>query len=128
MPIPSCKTSSCSEGSYSRDVKRAAWSSRQKSLRGFAKCAFAAADARPGLMPQKTTRRFGARTSGTSLRSFGFGGGQPLVEALLERATQVFAADRLAVAGTTGLEPDDLDGRIVVAVAPGIALGFRQGP
>ena len=31
-----------------RDVKRAAWSSCQKSLRGFAKCGRAAAETRPG--------------------------------------------------------------------------------
>jgi hypothetical protein len=61
------------------------------------------------------------------LSGFGFCG-QPLVEPLFERAPEVFAADRQAIAGTTGLEPDDLDGRIVVAVATGIALGFRQGP
>ena len=96
-------------------------------MRGFAKCAFAAAETRPGLMPQKTTRRFGARTSGTSLRSFGFDG-QPLVEALLERPTQVLAAHLPAVPRPARLELDDLDGRIVVAVATGIALGFRQGP
>ena len=50
-----------------RGVKPASWSSRQKSLRGFAKCAPAAADTRPGLMPQNTTERPDARTSGTSL-------------------------------------------------------------
>ena len=50
-------TSSCSAGSSSRGVNRATWSRRQKSLRGFAKCAAAAAETRPGLMPQKTTRR-----------------------------------------------------------------------
>src|SRR5439155_1379854 len=47
----------------------AAWSNRQKSLRGFAKCAAAAAETRPGLMPQKTTLTGdpgGGRTSGTS--------------------------------------------------------------
>ena len=33
-------------------------------MRGFAKWASAAADTRPGLIPQKSTRRPGARTSG----------------------------------------------------------------
>jgi hypothetical protein len=63
----------------------------------------------------------------TYLSRFGFCG-QPLVEALFERPAEILAADRQAVAGTPGLEADDLDGRIVVAVATGIALGFRQGP
>jgi hypothetical protein len=38
-------------------------------LRGFANAAPAAADARPGLMPQKTAARPGASTSGTALSS-----------------------------------------------------------
>ncbi len=49
-----------------RGVNPAAWRSRQKSLRGLAKCAPAAALARPGLIPQKTTRTPGPRTSGTA--------------------------------------------------------------
>ena len=47
----------------------AAWSSRQKSLRGFAKCAAAAAETRPGLIPQNTILTFwpgAGRASGTS--------------------------------------------------------------
>ena len=66
-PMPSSSSANCSSGSYSRDVNPAAWRSRQKSLRGFAKCAPAAAETRPGLIPQKTQRRAGARTSGTAL-------------------------------------------------------------
>ena len=45
----------------------AAWSSRQKSLRGLAKCAAFASEWKPGLIPQKTTSRSGASTSGTAL-------------------------------------------------------------
>src|SRR5205807_2628559 len=56
--------SNCSTGVSSRFVKPAARSSRQKSLRGLAKWAPAAAETRPGLIPQKTTRRPGPRTSG----------------------------------------------------------------
>ena len=66
MPIPSGSSSNCSAGSSGRGVKRAAWSRRQKSFRGFAKCALAASEKRPGLIPQKTTRSQGARTSGTA--------------------------------------------------------------
>jgi hypothetical protein len=69
IPMPSASTSNCSRGSYRREVKPAACSSRQKSLRGFAKCAPAAAETRPGLIPQKTQRRPGASTSGTALSS-----------------------------------------------------------
>ena len=39
----------------------------QKSLRGLAKCAAFASEWKPGLMPQKTTARSGASTSGTAL-------------------------------------------------------------
>ena len=64
-PMPKPGSSNCSCGSSRRGVKPASWSSRQKSLRGFAKWAAAAAETRPGLIPQKTTLRFGASTSGT---------------------------------------------------------------
>ena len=47
-------------------MKPASCSSRQKSLRGFAKCAAAAAETRPGLIPQKMQVRPCARTSGTA--------------------------------------------------------------
>jgi hypothetical protein len=47
-------------------VKPAACRSRQKSLRGLAKWALAAAETRPGLIPQKTAVSPGPRTSGTS--------------------------------------------------------------
>src|SRR5581483_10424912 len=65
--MPSASSENCSCGSYRREVKPAACSSRQKSLRGFAKWARAAAETRPGLIPQKTTRKPGASTSGTAL-------------------------------------------------------------
>ena len=48
-------------------MKPAAWSRRQKSLRGLAKCAAFASEWNPGLMPQKTTSSPGASTSGTAL-------------------------------------------------------------
>ena len=66
-PMPKPGSSNCSCGSTRRGVKPASWSSRQKSLRGFAKWAAAAAETRPGLIPQKTQARPGARTSGTEL-------------------------------------------------------------
>ncbi len=62
----SSRSPNCSNGSKTRGVKPASWRRRQKSFRGFAKWACAAAETRPGLMPQKTQLRFGARTSGTS--------------------------------------------------------------
>ena len=52
-PIPSSSSENCSCGSKRRGVKPASCSSRQKSLRGFAKCAAASAETRPGLIPQK---------------------------------------------------------------------------
>jgi organic hydroperoxide reductase OsmC/OhrA len=106
-------------------VNRAACRSRQKSFRGFAKCAPAAAETRPGLIPQKTTLRPGPRTSGTELGGFGFGD-EPFVEPFLEALPELFAGHARKVAGTTGLELDGLHRRIVIAVAPGVALGFRQ--
>ena len=45
IPIPSGSSSNCSEGSSSLGVRPDACSSRQKSLRGFAKCAEAASEA-----------------------------------------------------------------------------------
>src|SRR5439155_6023320 len=93
-PIPSFRTSYWSSGEYSRDVNLAACRSRQKSLRVFAKCAPAAAETRPGLMPQKTTRRPGARTSGTAeLGCFGLGErfGVTRVERFLEAAPERLA-------------------------------------
>ena len=109
-------------------MKRAACSSRQKSLRGFAKCARGGAETRPGLMPTKTTRRFGARTSGTALGGLGGFGArdEPFVETLLEAPAEILTGDPRNVARTAWLEPDDLDGRVVAAVTTGVALGFRQ--
>ncbi len=66
-PTPSSSASHCSAGVNSRRVKPASCSSRQKSLRGFAKCARAAAETRPGLIPQNSTRRCLPRTSGIAL-------------------------------------------------------------
>jgi hypothetical protein len=96
-------------------VNRAACSSRQKSFRGFAKCALAASETRPGLIPQKTTRSPGARTSGTALGGFGLWD-EPFVEPLLEATPEIFAGHARTVAGAAGLELDRLDGRIVIAV------------
>ncbi len=48
-------------------MKPAAWSNRQKSFRGLAKCAAFASEWNPGFMPQKTTARSDASTSGTAL-------------------------------------------------------------
>jgi hypothetical protein len=67
-------------------VKPASWRRRQKSFRGFAKWWPAAADARPGLIPQNTTERSGARTSGRTLGGFGLAG----VEPELEEAAELF--------------------------------------
>src|SRR6266550_8784578 len=67
IPSPSSRSANCSSGSKRRGVKPASWSSRQKSLRGLAKCAAWAAETRPGLIPQKTQVNPGARTSGTAL-------------------------------------------------------------
>src|SRR6266480_50071 len=128
-PIPYRSTSNCSLGSRSRGVKPASWSNRQKSLRGFAKCARAAADTRPGLMPQKTTRRSGARTSGTA-DSGGFWLDELVrvtcVEILLEAATESLAFDSQHVARDTRLEPQHLDGRLPASVAARVALRFAQ--
>ena len=54
-PIPELEQLELLARVESRGVNPAACRSRQKSLRGFAKCAAASADTRPGLMPQKTT-------------------------------------------------------------------------
>jgi organic hydroperoxide reductase OsmC/OhrA len=57
----------------------------------------------------------------------GFGlGDEPLVDALLEAPPEIFTGDPGNGAGTTGLELHRDDRRIVVAVATGITLGFRQ--
>src|SRR3954447_2407311 len=128
IPMPSARTSNCSLGSYSLDVKRAACRSRQKSFRGFAKWACAAAETRPGLIPQKSTRSPGARTSGTELGGFSCVGGQALVQPCLEAPAQVLARDGRVVARPARLDLDRLDGRVVVAVTTGVALCFRQRP
>jgi hypothetical protein len=52
-PKPSLGILHCSCGSSFRGVMPESASSRQKSLRGLAKCAPAAADRKPGLIPQK---------------------------------------------------------------------------
>jgi hypothetical protein len=65
-PMPSAESCLNSCGSSRRGVNPAACRSRQKSFRGLANGAPAAALTRPGLIPQKTTRSPGARTSGTA--------------------------------------------------------------
>ena len=78
------------------------------------------------MIPQKTTRRPGARTSGTEeLGGFGLWD-EPFVEPLLEATPEIFAGHARTVAGTPGLELDGLNGWIVVAVETDVALGFRQ--
>ena len=96
-------------------MKPAAGSRRQKSLRGFAKCACAAAETRPGLIPQKSTRRPGARTSGIALSGC-FWLDELVrvtrVEILLEAAAQRFSLDRQDLAWDARLEPEHLHGRL----------------
>ena len=65
-PMPYAGSCRNSRGSSRRGVNPAACRSRQKSFRGLANGAPAAALTRPGLIPQKTTRRPSARTSGTA--------------------------------------------------------------
>ena len=123
--MPSGSSANCSSGWYSRGVKPAACSSRQKSLRGLAKWAFAAAETRPGLIPQKIAVRPGARTSGTSeLGGFRFSG----VELVFEQGAEQLARHGGLVARSARLGADHP--HAVVApppVAPGIALGLAQG-
>ena len=109
----------------------ASWSSRQKSFRGLAKCAAAAADTRPGLIPQKTTARSGARTSGTALASTPLRppgvAARPVVLRSSKSLTQLLSEQ--AAARTLGLGlPDHRDGRFAVAVETCVALGLAQGP
>src|ERR1700759_187445 len=78
-------------------------------------------------MPTKTTRSPGARTSGTELGGFGFRD-EPFVKPFLEGPPQIFARHRGNAAWTTGLDLHGVDRRVVVAVATGVALGFRERP
>src|SRR5579871_6360141 len=125
-PIPSSSSANCSLGAYSRDVNLAAWSSRQKSLRGFAKCARAASEKRPGLIPTKMTRKFGPRTSGTALRSFSVGVVRPRVDERFEPAPQVLARNRKVVPRPSRLPRHDLHRRLPTAVAADITLGLGE--
>src|SRR4029079_19159136 len=100
----------------------AAGRSRQKSFRGLAKCAAAAAETRPGLMPQKSNRSPGARTSGMAdLGGFGLGelGGVTRFEELLEADPQGLAFDPELAACTTRLEAPDPDGLAPNPPTPG---------
>jgi hypothetical protein len=122
-PIPNRSSSNCSLGSRSRGVNPAACRRRQKSLRGFAKCAAAAAETRPGLIPQKTAVSPGARTSGTSLGGFGF----PGIELVLEERPEELAGDGALVPGSPAHDADHLDAVLSPPpVAPGIAFGLTQ--
>ena len=104
-------------------MKPEACSSRQKSLRGLAKWAFAAAETRPGLIPQKTTVSPGARTSGTSLRGFRLSG----IELVFEERAKQLARDGSLVARPARLEADDPDDVVAAGpVAAGVALGLAQ--
>jgi hypothetical protein len=92
-------------------------------LRGFAKCAAAAAETRPGLIPQKTAVSPGARTSGTSLGGFGF----PGIELVFEERPEQLAGDGRLVPGLPPNDADDLDGVVPSPpVAAGVALGLTQ--
>src|SRR5580765_4346502 len=127
-PKPRRGNSCCSCGAKSRGVKPASWRNRQKSLRGFAKCAAAAADTRPGLIPQKTTRSPGARTSGTALRGcFGRRVGVALVDAHLEELAERLAAQRRE-SRLSNLRADDADRVVPVAVDPRVALLLGEMP
>src|SRR5436190_21907 len=129
-PTPYRSASNCSSGASRRGVKPASCSNRQKSLRGFAKCAPAAAETRPGLIPQKTTRRPAARTSGTALL------GTPsrlrselrlaLVQQSLEELTELLSGDPALGAWLPGLDPDQAYARVPRAVAAEIALRLAQ--
>jgi hypothetical protein len=87
-------------------------------------------DQRPGLIPQNTTRRPGARTSGTELTSGGFelGFGLSCIEPQLKQAPDVLAAQPVFEAQPARLQLDYLHGFLMVAVTTGIALGFVQNP
>jgi hypothetical protein len=87
-------------------VNPASCSSRQKSLRGLAKWALAAAETRPGLIPQKTAVSPGARTSGTSDSGcFGFS----RIELVFEQRAEQLARDGRVVPRPARLEADDPD-------------------
>src|SRR5262245_16056075 len=137
--MPSSSSANCSCGSYGREVNPEAWSSRQKSLRGFAKWAPAAPETRPGFMPTKTTRRPGARTSGTSLGvglgSLGGGLGRvevgdqlvcPRLDPGLEVTAQILARHRQVVARAPRLDLHEGHRRIPAAVEAYIAFCLRQ--
>jgi hypothetical protein len=86
---------------------------------------------RPGLMPQKSTRNPGARTSGTAESGcFGLGelGGVTRFEELLEADPQGLALDRELAARTARLESHDPDGLVPTAITPGITFGLAEGP
>src|SRR6266496_1967615 len=129
--MPSSSTACCSCGSYSRDVKPVACRRCQKSFLGLAKCAQAAAETRPGLMPQKRTRSPGARTSGRALRTLGgFGLGELFevtrLEQLLETAPNRLSVEQDVVARAARLQPDDPHRHVPPAVAPRVALGLGE--
>src|SRR5205807_644875 len=131
-PIPNRSVSNCSSGRSSLGVRPASASNRQKSFRGLAKCAPASADTKPGLIPQKTTRRRGASTSGTSLgaarpelrprRT-----GPPPTERL--RPAPLLTADRDPGTQTVPrIQLHDPDHGVARAVAAEVALLLAQRP
>src|SRR5207247_920881 len=101
---------------------------------GLAKCAPAAAETKPGLIPQKTTRRPVARTSGTALAGEGTTScgdfGLARVEPELEEAAELFTRDPepRARAGALGLELDEPHHLVVIPVAAEVALLLAQRP
>jgi hypothetical protein len=78
-------------------------------------------------MPQKITRRPGARTSGTALRGF-FGDGVRLtsVERLFETPPEHLPVEQDAVPRPARLESDESHVAVPVAVTPRVTLGLGQ--
>src|SRR5206468_9400896 len=94
-------------------------------------CAAAAAEKRPGLIPQKTTCRPGRRTSGTAegaLRGgFGRSLGVTVVDPRLEQLAKRLPAQRRETRHPD-LRPDDAHGVVATAVDPRVALLLRETP
>src|SRR6266542_953693 len=83
---------------------------------------------RPGLIPQKTTRRSVLKTSGTALGCFGLSELLRIArfKALLEAPAQCLAVQPHGVARAPRLEPHHVHTRVPAAVAPGITFGFAE--
>jgi len=80
-------------------------------------------------MPQKITRRSGARTSGTAeLGGFGLGErfGVTRIESFLETPPQNLPFEQDTVARAAWRKADDPYGLVPAAVAPRVTLGFAE--